>query len=298
MRSPRREARARPSLPHSRCHVRAVCWRPRGPPHKPHVHVLRSRAIWQNKRFGMEVQARRFLFQPRRWVKALGRCVMERAHLRPSRFIVVHDRTSPEKTRETGRGHLPRPEAYALVAASLAGATNLSDVFVQTSNPWALKRLAAVLPAAEPPLAPSWTNNTRTEHDAWGGRGNSTSAAMEAGVVAAVNLYVASRAPLFVSLSASMWNRLVEALVSARPLAGRGTVSIASGETAVEVDYSDGGAAVELAGHRVRWTHVHCGGGLTHGHTLSVLSHEQDQPTVQRAIATSARCVERNKSSP
>lgn len=240
----------------------------------------------------MEFQARRFLFQPRRWVRSLGRCAMQRAALQPSRFIVAHARVSLEKQQEGRRGSLPKPEAYARVAASLGSATNLTHAFVQTASPSALSALAAALLSGHRSLAPSWTNNTRSEHDNWGGRDASAAVSMESGVTAAVNLYIAAHAPLFVSLSASMWNHLVAALASSRPLTSpsnlasngraesRAAATAASDESRAELRYSDGRGPVEMVGPKLRWTHVHCGGS----YTLSVMSHDADGALVRWAV--------------
>lgn len=257
---------------------------------------LHQRAhLWMGRKSGAEPAARRFLFRPRRWVQSLTNCVMEHARLggvggagAVGDFVAVHVRNSVEKWRESWRP-LPRVEAYGLIAAAIAIEANLSKVFVQTASPSALATLqsylkrpmglralprsnsSGVAPTATlPALEASWTDNARNEHDSWGGMSNDSSATMEAGVTAAVNLAVASNAAYFVTLSASMWNHLVASAggyVATQPFA--------------------------------EWTHIYCGPYWSGDHTISVLARGRDgAERVRRAVVTNTRCLVLNHTKP
>ena len=161
--------------------------------------------------------ALRFLLRPREWVLRVSKCVMAWAQL-GNRFVTVHARVSPEKEAETQRRNklsMPPVRYYAELAGALASRAGDGKVFVQTSNPLALRELSRLLSTHEHELHVTATNNTRSEHDTWGGwlRGRE----MEDAAVAAVNLHIASRAPIFVSPTLSAWTGLVQRVSGARP---------------------------------------------------------------------------------
>ena len=169
----------------------------------------------------------RFLFRPREWVLRMGECLTAWGQLR-SRTVAVHVRDSPEKikeVRERNKQGLPNLHAYAATAATLSAslfqkdATNVTamprrPMFVQTASPTALRGLVRLL-ERDPAARVVATNNSRAEHDTWGGWRHGHE--MHDGTVAAVNLLLASQAAVFVSPKLSAWTKLVQHMSGSHP---------------------------------------------------------------------------------
>ena len=157
------------------------------------------------------------LYRPRPWVERLIDCVTASAtppsHGMPTRsnIIAVHIRASVEKAVEVaGRNRgteLPSVAAYFQLARGIAMQLSQPRLLVQTSSPSALRDFTRRADADG--LELTFTNNTRSEHDNWGGW--SPSGQMESTIVAAVNLRVASAAAVFISMKQSAWTGLVGA---------------------------------------------------------------------------------------
>ena len=153
------------------------------------------------------------LFRPRAWIAHLGRCILESAQLmqRPEGFIAVHVRASAEKAAEVKKrqgADLPGIADYYELTRMFARRLGQPKVFLQTSSPGSVSGFAQL--ADRDGLELSFTNNTRSEHDSWGGW--SPTGQMESALVGAVNLHVpSSHASVFISLHLSAWTDLVGA---------------------------------------------------------------------------------------
>ena len=157
------------------------------------------------------VDAYDLLLRARSWVRTLAKaCAMEPAALRPRRFVVVHIRESAEKRAEFERHGVRPPPASAVHRLSLALSRRLglTDVFLQTSNPSALSGALAFANATGE-LRASYTDNRRSEHDAWGGW--DAGQVMGQAVVAAVNLHVGACAAAVIGAEGSLWTGLLAA---------------------------------------------------------------------------------------
>jgi len=200
-----------------------------------------THGLWMGKPRVMSDATMRFLFRPRPWVEQLGDCVMRSMNLQPQRFFSVHLRWSPEKEEEVKRQKrvdLPRLPAYYELSAALSRRLQQRHVFVQTASPSALGNFSRF--ARHAGLQVSYTDNPRSEHDAWGGW--STGGELLASTVAAVNSYISSHASAVVSPSTSVWTAF---LWVAMPLGtvrfsyccscnGRGNLKVLVGSTSWE----------------------------------------------------------------
>ena len=154
------------------------------------------------------------LFRPRPWVERLIQCVTEtvRPQGRPlGHIIAVHIRASAEKEAEIQERQgvtLPSVANYFVLARSFAMQLEQPRLLLQTSSASALREFTKR--ADDHRLEVYFTNNTRSEHDNWGGW--SPSGQTESTIVGAVNLHVASAsADIFISLKMSAWTPLVAA---------------------------------------------------------------------------------------
>lgn len=152
----------------------------------------------------------RLLFQPRQWVERVGNCILAQAGLAERGFLSVHIRDSVEKKDELRSGggfaKMPTIQAYMDVTESLARRLQLSSVFVQTASPSSLHAFDELAHTAG--LTVNFTNNSRSEHDSWGGWKSGQE--MEGLMVGVVNAYIASRADVIVSPSISAWTKFLE----------------------------------------------------------------------------------------
>lgn len=169
--------------------------------------IHRQGAFWHGARSSATREAGRWLFRPRPWVEAAADCVMRGAGLAVRGFVSLHIRHSVEKQAEGQRlgVQLPSLEAYGALSKSLADDLGTRKVFVQTASPLALERIAAV--CREHRLELSYTNNSRSENDAWGGW--NAGAEMEQAAVAAVNAHVGAQALVSVSPTLSLWTNFL-----------------------------------------------------------------------------------------
>lgn len=182
----------------------------RWPQREPYVitglgRIHRQGMFWYGSRSNAAREAGRFLFRPRPWVTNIADCVMRGAGLTPRTFINVHVRHSVEKTKE-GKGlgvSLPTISAYEPLALGLSQDLDTKRVFLQTASPDALAQFATF--AASNGLELSFTNNTRSEHDAWGGWKGGVE--MEQAAVAAVNAHIGSLSAASVSPELSLWTQ-------------------------------------------------------------------------------------------
>ena len=153
--------------------------------------------------------ALRFLFgRPRAWVQGISDCIRSRDGLASRNFVALFIRDSEEKRAELKRhGHgTPPIAAYHSLTHSLATASGEMRVLLQTSSDRALFAFAKLAHASG--LRLSFTDNARSDRDAWGGwrRGQREG---EQGAIAAVNLHMASSAAVFIGPLASSWTHLV-----------------------------------------------------------------------------------------
>ena len=169
--------------------------------------IHRQGVFWHGARSSATREAGRFLFRPRPWITATADCVMRDAGLEPRRFINMHIRHSVEKQAEGARlgVSLPGLDAYDSVGWSLLKDAGTRKLFVQTASPVALLR--AISFSAQHQLQLSYTNNSRSENDAWGGwKGGSE---MEQAAVAAINAHIGSKALVTVSPELSLWTNFL-----------------------------------------------------------------------------------------
>ena len=177
------------------------------------------------------IAATRFLFRPRRWVRSIGECVLARAGIpsrlyvaagtaegarpsRPATYAVIFVRDSAEKRAELASHSHGWPSSASYFALTMAITTHIlaaPRVVLQTSSLSSYKSFAIRAANASSPLRFGATDNNRSDHDAWGGMQQGKQTAE--GTIAAVNLYLASEASLFLGLSSSAWTHLVAQLM-------------------------------------------------------------------------------------
>ena len=169
--------------------------------------IHRQGLFWYGAKSSAAREAGRFLFRPRPWVTELADCVMRGARVRPQGFLSVHIRHSVEKQREGEKLGvvLPGLAAYDVISSALANDLGKPKVFLQTASPVALEHFAAYCHASG--LELFYTNNSRSENDAWGGwKGGSE---MEQAAVGAINAHIGSQAAASVSPELSLWTQFV-----------------------------------------------------------------------------------------
>lgn len=242
--------------------------------------IYRKGLYWHGAHSRAEKAAARLLFRPRAWVRALAECVMSDAGLRPRRFLSVHIRNSPEKRDEAARHAfaLPESESYAILAAAVAADLQLKRVFVQVASPSELRAFVRDLSGGGA-LAVHYTNNSRSEHDAWGGW--QAGVEMEQALIAAVNAYIGTQAAASISPEVSMWTPFLGWLFGASD-GGAGT--------------SDGKWSTLLAASRLccpasSSTCRSVNGRASSSHVLQLLA-ESSLLRGGRLLATRARCRE------
>lgn len=169
--------------------------------------IHRQGMFWHGARSDASREAGRFLFRPRPWVTALADCVMRDSNLAPREFVSLHIRYSVEKQAEGQRlgVQLPGLDAYGVLSNALADDLGKRKVFVQTASPIALNQFSAF--CSQHNIEVSYTNNSRSENDAWGGW--NAGAEMEQAAVAAINAHIGSQALISVSPSLSLWTNFM-----------------------------------------------------------------------------------------
>jgi len=187
-----------------------------------------------------------------------------------SPFVGVFVRQSPEKDAELIRVALRRTPPAAVYQQLIRAVTSRfhlskAPIFLSTSNPSAVESFVAFAANASRQLV--MTHNERDEHDSWGGHARAAKRTQQA-LVAAVNLYVASKAAVFLSLSDSSWTQLQLALMAA-----------------------DGGDASAI--DAISWAEVTCGQA---GQYLAVRvavrrRAERDERAVLAAVASDLGCT-------
>jgi len=165
--------------------------------------IHRQGQIWYAAARSPVTAAAQFLFRPRPWVRAIGDCIMRTAGLAPQRFISIHIRHSVEKAQEGKKlgASLPSLKAYHPLARALARDLDTRKVFLQTASPDAVADFSAF--AQQNNLEVSYTDNPRSEHDAWGGW--LAGSEMLQAAVGAVNAYISSCAAVTGSPGISLW---------------------------------------------------------------------------------------------
>ena len=242
------------------------------------------------------VAGMQFLFHPRAWVEQVGRCLMHRDHLRTGKFISVHIRHSKEKNSEAIKhGHvMPPVESYATSTAALSHMLRLQGyVHLQTSSAEALASFRQLLTsegsdatvgapshARSKPLALSYTDNPRSEHDTWGGW-EATASKDETvdGMVAAVNAFVSTHAAALISPRISSWTSFLAHLA-------RGPMPQSNGSAAL------GAVTTVAAGGGPLVLHLCCACGRRDlGSNLVVaVSAAVPWPTQLLALRNSTKC--------
>ena len=167
----------------------------------------RQGVFWYGARSPAMREGGRFLFRPRPWVTSISDCVMRDAGLAPLNYINIHIRYSVEKAAEGKRlgVTIPGLEAYDVIGPALARDLGTKKIFLQTASPEALTRFEKVCAAAG--LQLSYTRNTRSENDAWGGWKGGLE--MEQAAVAAVNAHIGSQSLVSISPELSIWTQLL-----------------------------------------------------------------------------------------
>lgn len=185
----------------------------------PNASVVRAKLSWLrispllNKRRSYASEsaflsaAVRFLFSPRRWVRALGTCVMNATGLHRHRFISLFIRGSDEKWKEMSQhGHRP-PEwsdwCWVVRRLVVGLGPAWQRVHLQTSSGDAARFFAQF--ATQEKIVLAMTKNRRTSHDLWGGWSTDNETIMSQATSAAVNQYIGSQAGIFISPVASAW---------------------------------------------------------------------------------------------
>jgi hypothetical protein len=165
--------------------------------------IHRQGMFWYGAKSNAAREAGRFLFRPRRWIVDIADCVMLQARLTPRNFLNVHIRYSVEKSKEGQRlgVSLPDLEAYDVIAETLASDLGVRKVFLQTASPLALERFQQF--TASHGLKLSYTNNTRSQNDAWGGWKGGLE--MEQAAVAAINAHIGAQSVASVTPDLSLW---------------------------------------------------------------------------------------------
>ena len=170
--------------------------------------IHRHGKFWFSARSPASHAAGRFLFRPRPWVVSRANCVMGKAGLKSKQFISLHVRHSVEKSEEGDRlgVKLPSLPMYEPLLRALKTDLHRPIVFVQTASPLALGYIATVCHRNKIKL--SFTNNTRSEHDSWGGwiKGSE----MEQAAVAAINAHISSKAQISISPVLSIWTHFLD----------------------------------------------------------------------------------------
>ena len=169
--------------------------------------IHRQGTFWYGARSSATREAGRFLFRPRPWVTAIADCAMSGAGLAPQGFINLHIRHSVEKEKEGQKlgVHLPLLPAYDVMIGALADDLGTRSVWLQTSSSMALERFVGV--AREKQLKLFFTNNSRSENDAWGGW--KAGVEMEQATVGAVNAHMSSLSVASVSADLSLWTNFL-----------------------------------------------------------------------------------------
>jgi hypothetical protein len=169
--------------------------------------IHRQGLFWHGARSSATREAGRFLFRPRQWVQSIAECVMQENGLSAGNFINVHIRHSVEKQEEGKRlgVALPTLPAYGSMSVAMANDLGTRKVFVQTASPEGLAHFGNV--CREHKLELSYTNNSRSENDAWGGWKGGLE--MEQATVAAVNAHIGSLAALSASPVLSLWTNFL-----------------------------------------------------------------------------------------
>lgn len=172
--------------------------------------IHRQGLLWYAARKSPVTAAVAFLFRPRPWVRAVGDCLMEKAGLKPGQFLSIHIRHSKEKAAEGKRlkVELPALRAYHPLAEALANDTGFRDIFLQTASPVALADFERF--SRHHGFGVSYTDNSRSENDAWGGWQHGSE--MEQAAVGAVNAYVGTQAAVIVSPELSLWTDFLRRL--------------------------------------------------------------------------------------
>ena len=101
---------------------------------------------------------------------------------------------------------LPGLNQYDIIAPALARDMSTQKVFLQTASPEALERFVKVCAASG--LTVSFTNNTRSENDAWGGWKGGLE--MEQAAVGAINAHIGSMSSASISPDLSIWTQLLQ----------------------------------------------------------------------------------------
>ena len=156
----------------------------------------------------------RFLFRPREWVQAISSCVLRGAGMRGHNWFGVHARDSPEKNQELRErgGAMETLKNQFTMVMGLASMLVTTRVLLQTASPSQLLAYENFGNANNISLC--YTNNTRENHDIWGGwKHGSEAFTTTPATVAAVNAHLASTAPVFMSPSSSAWTDFVLALM-------------------------------------------------------------------------------------
>jgi len=184
----------------------------RWPHDEPYVRtglgrIHRQGMFWYGARSTAAREAGRFLFRPRPWVRAIGDCVMAGARLTPGNFINLHIRYSVEKSKEGEKlgVSLPGLPAYDYMVSALANDLGARKVFLQTASPLALERFSSF--AASNRLELAYTNNSRSQNDAWGGWKGGLE--MEQAAVAAINAHIGSQSVVSISPDLSLWTQFL-----------------------------------------------------------------------------------------
>ena len=147
----------------------------------------------------LKTEAVQFLYgRPLAWVRDMGDCIRRRDGLASGGFVNVFVRDSEEKRREANsrRTKMGLPASHAPYVQLFEWLTNTSGAiepspavaFLQTSSSSALTQIVGQRSAAHW----SYSNNTRSDHDDWGGW--QAAAPDLTTAVAAVNLYIGSHA--------------------------------------------------------------------------------------------------------
>lgn len=191
-----------------------------------HGEVVRVKLSWVQQSRNMawshlskpaEVALRsaiRFLFRPRAWVQGIGSCVLRGAGMSTSAWLSVHVRNSPEKDQELRErgGALETLKSQFTMLLGLASTLRTHRVLLQTASPSQLLVYETFGKANH--LSLSFTNNTREEHDNWGGwKHGSEACTTSPATVGAVNAHLGSMAPVFMSPASSAWTDFVLALM-------------------------------------------------------------------------------------
>ena len=163
----------------------------------------RQGLFWHGARSSATREAGRFLFRPRSWITEQADCVMRDAGL-AEQLSRVHIRYRSRNRRRRKIGCCAAKLGRVRYFERYAGATE-EEVFLQTASPIALVRFENF--CSTNGLQLSYTNNSRSENDAWGGwKGGSE---MEQAAVGAINAHIGSQAGVSVSPELSIWTHFL-----------------------------------------------------------------------------------------